>query len=128
MPLTMAVFTAASLGISGLPFMAGFVSKMSIMEGAAEKGEIFFILTLAASALLSLTYLLPVGYAAFAGKKVNPEFASADFSLTGEADLTMLIPLIATACISVALGIMPDLGVHFMELAQNAAAAVFGEV
>ena len=42
--------------------------------------------------------------------------------------MTMLIPLIATACISVALGIMPDLGVHFMELAQNAAAAVFGEV
>lgn len=51
MPLTMTAFTAASLGIAGLPFMVGFVSKLSIIQGAAQAGEPLYIATLVASAL-----------------------------------------------------------------------------
>ena len=125
MPLTMAAFTAASLGIAGLPFMAGFVSKMSIIEGAAENGQIFFILTLAASAMLSLTYLIPVCYIAFSGRGINPDFAGYHMGLEGEAGRAMLIPLLLTACISVLLGVAPDLGAHLLEMAERAASAVF---
>lgn len=97
MPLTMTAFTAASLGIAGLPFMVGFVSKLSIIQGAAQAGEPLYIATLVASALLSLTYLVPVCYIAFTGKDVNPDFAGYDGSMRGEASKPMLVPLVLTA-------------------------------
>ncbi|MEE0740736.1 MAG: monovalent cation/H+ antiporter subunit D family protein [Emergencia sp.] len=127
MPLTVIAFTLASLGIAGLPFFAGFVSKMNIMRGAAEMGQPFFVLTLAASALLSLTYLIPVGYVAFAGKNVNPEFlAYKGKKLSGEASALMLVPLMVTLVISVILGLMPDAGPELFTLAGQAAAEIFG--
>ncbi|MGN0659941.1 MAG: monovalent cation/H+ antiporter subunit D family protein [Emergencia sp.] len=126
MPLTMTAFTIASLGIAGLPFMVGFVSKLSIIQGAAQAGQPLFIATLIASALLSLTYLIPVCYIAFTGRDVNPDFAGYDGrSLSGEASRPMLIPLLITAVLSIALGVFPDLGAHLQTFAQQAAAAIF---
>jgi len=126
MPLTMTAFTAASLGIAGLPFIVGFVSKFNIIEGAAMAGKPFFIATLLASALLSLTYLIPVGYIAFSGRNVNPAFADYHgFTLRGEASKPMLIPILLTAAISIALGLYPDLGLHLYTFAESAAEAIF---
>lgn len=125
MPVTMLAFTAASLGIAGLPFMVGFVSKMSILQGAAQSGQLIFMLVLVASALLSLTYLVPVCYIAFTSKHVNPAFTSYNMKLDGEASKAMLVPLVLTAVISVILGIWPDAGVSLFTLAEQAATAVF---
>ncbi len=125
MPVTMTAFVAASLGIAGMPFMVGFVSKMSILQGAAQIGQPVFIGTLVASALLSLTYLIPVGYIAFASRDINPAFASYSMKLDGEANKAMLIPLVITAVISVILGFCPDAGAHLLTLAERAAETVF---
>ncbi len=126
MPLTMIAFTAASLGIAGLPFLVGFVSKMSILQGAAQAGKPLYIAVLIASALLSLTYLLPVTYIAFTGKNVNEAFVSYDGkSLKGEANRCMLVPLVLTAAISVLLGVMPDFGPGLLSFAQEAASEIF---
>ncbi len=125
MPLTMAAFTAASLGIAGLPFMVGFVSKLSIIQGAAQAGQPLLIATLVASALLALTYLLPVCYIAFSGRNIDPDFAGYTGSLRGEASKPMLIPLLFTAGVSILLGICPDLGAHLLTFAQQASSAVF---
>lgn len=126
MPLTAAAFTVASFGIAGLPFMAGFVSKMSILQGAAQAGKPLYAAVLIASALLSLTYLIPVTYIAFTGKNINPDFSVYDGkSLTGEADIKMLAPLVLTAVFSVILGIMPDFGVKLLTFAEAAAAEIF---
>ena len=127
MPLTMAAFTVASIGIAGMPFMVGFVSKMSIIEGAAEIGQPFFIVTLMASALLSLTVLVPVCYIAFSKRNINADFLDypAGTVLEGEANKAMLIPLLLTACISILLGIMPNAGPHLLQLAEMAAQSIF---
>ncbi|MGN0732704.1 MAG: monovalent cation/H+ antiporter subunit D family protein [Emergencia sp.] len=125
MPVTMAVFTAASLGIAGMPFLVGFVSKMNIMAGALEAGKPLFAAVLVASALLSLTYLVPVSYMAFSSKNVNPDFKEYNMDMKGEADWKMLVPLVITAVLSVILGVMPNFGVHLLDLAQAAAEAVF---
>lgn len=150
MPVTMTAFTAASLGIAGLPMMAGFVSKMSILQGAAESGGLLYMAALIASALLSLTYLVPVSYIAFTGKNVNPDFAGYGAGKLregsgekqtgtargcgrcrrrllpeGEAASMMLIPLLFTALLSVALGIMPDFGAKLFSFAQEAARQIF---
>ncbi|MDD6043130.1 MAG: monovalent cation/H+ antiporter subunit D family protein [Eubacteriaceae bacterium] len=125
MPLTMTAFTVASLGIAGLPFLVGFVSKMNIMAGAYAAGKPLFAIVLIASALLSLTYLVPVAYMAFSRKSINPDFRDYNMTLKGEADWKMLAPLVITACVSVLLGVMPNFGVHLFDLAQMAAEAVF---
>lgn len=127
MPLTMGAFSLASLGVAGLPFFAGFVSKMSIMRGSAEMGQTFFVLTLAASAMLSLTYLVPVGYVAFARKNVNPDFLPyRGKGLSGEASAAMLLPIFFTLAVSFILGFAPDAGAKLFTLAGRAAAEIFG--
>ena len=127
MPLTVTAFTAASLGIAGLPFMAGFVSKMNILAGAAAAGKLFYIVVLIASALLSLTYLIPVSYIAFSKKSPEPDFLSYDGkSLRGEADLRMLAPLVLTAALSMILGASPDFGAGLFSFAEAAASEIFG--
>lgn len=125
MPLTMTAFVVASLGIAGLPFMVGFVSKMGILQGAAQIGQPIFIATLVASALLSLTYLIPVGYIAFTERNVNEAFLPYHGGLEGEACKAMLVPLVITAGISVLLGIAPNFGAHLLTLAQQAGASIF---
>ncbi len=126
MPVTMCCFGVASLGIAGLPFAAGFVSKTGIIAGAAAAGRPIYIAVLIASALLSLTYLVPVVYLAFSGKNVNPAYLSYDGkSLRGEAGKLMLIPLMVTAAVSVLLGVAPDLGAGLLSFAGEAAREIF---
>lgn len=125
MPLTMTVFTVASLGIAGLPFLVGFVSKMNIMAGAFDAGKPLFVVVLIASALLALTYLVPVSYIAFTSKNINSDFEDYHMSLKGEANWKMLVPLIITGILSIILGVMPNFGVHLFDLAQMAAESIF---
>lgn len=122
MPVTMAAFTIASLGIAGVPFLVGFISKISIIQGAAQAGQPLFIATLIASGLLSLTYLMPVCYMAF-GKTEGEKIS---VSLTTEADKKMLIPIVITAALSIILGLMPNFGAGLLSLAENASEAIFG--
>lgn len=121
MPVTMISFTLASLGIAGFPFFVGFVSKANILMGAAAAGKPLFAATLIASALLAITYLMPVVYVAFKSDVVNPEFPE-----LGDSSYPMLIPLCITAGISVILGIAPNFGLHLYDLATIASAAIFG--
>jgi multicomponent Na+:H+ antiporter subunit D len=65
MPVTFTCFTAASLGLAGLPLMAGFVSKLNLLSGAMDMGKPFFAVVLIAAALLALSYLIPVVQMAF---------------------------------------------------------------
>lgn len=125
MPLTMTAFTVASLGIAGLPFFVGFISKMSIIEGAAQAGKPIFIATLIASALLSLTYLVPVSYIAFSRKDINTDYIGYSYNLKGEAAKSMLVPILITAFISVMLGVAPNFGADLLKLATMASEAIF---
>lgn len=119
MPITMACFTIASLGIAGMPFIVGFISKWNIALGALQMGHWFYIVVLVASALLGLSYLMPVAYLAFF--KSN---AQGNFKTYGEASKWMLIPICVTAALSVILGIMPNFGVHLYDLASMAADSI----
>lgn len=120
MPLTMSAFTVASLGIAGFPFFVGFVSKANIISGALMSGRIVFAVTLIVSALLALTYLMPVIMIAFKRDVINPEFA-----VFGEANKMMLVPLVITAVISVILGVAPNFGLHLLDFAYEAGKAIF---
>lgn len=120
MPVTMTAFAAASVGIAGFPFFVGFVSKASIIVGAVQTGRPVFVATLIASALLALTYLMPVVLIAFKKNVDNP-----DFRERGEAAPAMLVPLVITAVISIVLGVFPNAGLQLFRLAMMAAESVF---
>ena len=88
--------------------------------GAVSMGKPVFVATLIASALLALTYLMPVVLVAFKKNVDNPEFEEG-----GDAAPAMLIPLVITAVISIILGIAPNAGLHLFDLAVMAGNQIF---
>jgi multicomponent Na+:H+ antiporter subunit D len=147
MPATFTCFATVSLGIAGLPMMAGFVTKMNILQGAWMMGKPFFMATLVAAALLALTYLMPVVQMAF-GKGTAGQVPAHKHGQGGhgghgghghgyghgehghggkagfDAAPAMLVPLMITAVIAIILGCEPNAGVHLYDLAQMAAEAI----
>jgi multicomponent Na+:H+ antiporter subunit D len=60
MPLTTGAFTIASLGMMGIPFTAGAVSKKWLTEGAGIAGMQWVVWVLWTSSLLNAAYFLPI--------------------------------------------------------------------
>ena len=133
MPVTFACFGIASMGIAGLPLIAGFVSKMNIVRGAWVSGQPLFVATLVCAALLALTYLIPVVVTGFmkpvedttAPIHMEEHHGSGAFGIRTEASYPMLVPIIATAILSVIFGTAPNLGLHLYDFAVLAAQSIF---
>jgi len=109
MPVTIWCYTFASAALIGIPPASGFISKWYLATGALDSGiELFSWLgpvVLLTSALLTAGYLLPI--------TVNGFLPGADFDYASlqkkEPNLTMLLPLLILALLSVVLGIFPNL-------------------
>ena len=65
MPLTMATFSVAALGMIGLPPLAGFISKWYLGIGAVEAGQSWAVWLLVVSSMLNAAYFLPILYRAW---------------------------------------------------------------
>ena len=65
MPLTMAAFVVAGLGIIGVPGTAGFISKWYLALGALEKGYWPLVFLIVASSLIAVVYIGRVVEAAY---------------------------------------------------------------
>ncbi|WP_256287910.1 cation:proton antiporter [Halobellus inordinatus] len=65
MPVTMAAFAVASVGMAGLPLVAGFVSKWYLLIGSLDAGNAVFAGVLLVSGLLNVGYFWPIVYQAF---------------------------------------------------------------
>ncbi len=111
MPFTFGAFALASLSMIGVPPVGGFVSKLYLLVGTLDAGSIGLLVVLVVSSLLNAAYFVPVVYQAFFGP---PPVADAGRSY-GEAPPAVLIPLCLTAVISGALGLWPDLFMHFAQ-------------
>jgi len=103
MPLTMAAFTVAALGMIGLPPFAGFVSKWYLGVGGLEAGQGWVVLVLAASSLLNAAYFMPILRAAWLEPRVEPW----PHEVRGryEAALGLLVPPLVTAALVVLAGL-----------------------
>ncbi|MBE0467523.1 MAG: monovalent cation/H+ antiporter subunit D family protein, partial [Candidatus Desulforudis sp.] len=144
MPLTFAAFTIGSIAITGMPLMVGFISKWNLGVGAVQAGQPVFIAVLIGSALLNTAYFFPIVYRAYFGRPreetapaehgaahAGPGAAHAEHAAAhdhhadhGEARGAMLYPLLITAVIAFTLGVVPNLGLHFWDLANMATNAV----
>ena len=113
MPFTFAAFGIASLSMIGAPPVAGFVTKWKLLVGAMEmpSHSIGILLVLLASTLLNVGYFAPITYKAFFGKRPAGEA----YAGIKEAPLTMVVPIMIAAIISVVIGIYPDFMMNFVK-------------
>src|ERR1035438_9499786 len=109
MPFTFGAFALASLSMIGVPPVGGFISKLYLLVGALDAGSIGILAVLIVSTLLNAAYFVPVVYQGFFGEPAAGEPAL----VRREAPLLLLIPLCATAVISVLIGVFPDLIMQF---------------
>jgi NADH-quinone oxidoreductase subunit L/multicomponent Na+:H+ antiporter subunit D len=65
MPATMVAFAVASLGMAGIPLVAGFVSKWYLLIGSVSAGQVVFAVALLVSGVLNIAYFWPIVYQAF---------------------------------------------------------------
>jgi multicomponent Na+:H+ antiporter subunit D len=122
MPLTMAAFTIAALGIVGVPPLSGFISKWMLGVGILEAGHPLMLLVLLGGALLAALYLLqPVWMAYF-----HAADGKAQARRQPEAPVSTLVPLAAATLLSILFGLAAALPWLPMSLAERAVAAFFG--
>lgn len=119
MPITLGAFALASLGLAGVPPLGGFVSKWYLGLGTLKVDQPIILAVLLLSGLLNAAYLMPIVARAFLG-------SAKDFHRFDEVSPLMLLPLLATAALSLALGLFPDGLFQFFGLASAVAASVIG--
>ena len=96
MPLTMGAFTVASLGMAGIPLVAGFVSKYYMLLGGIQMGAeltpvaYYLVGALLLSGVLNIAYFWPVIYTAFFEAEEDHDAKPlVDFRIGGESRSTL---------------------------------------
>lgn len=118
MPITMASFTVAALGLAGIPPLAGFFSKWLLGIGAVEGGQAWAALLYVTSGALAVGYMAPIVLRA-----VRP---SASERVEGpESDLVLLWPIVAVALLTVLFGVLAGVPGSPVEWAARAVAPSF---
>ncbi|MDT8357269.1 MAG: proton-conducting transporter membrane subunit [Methanomicrobiaceae archaeon] len=120
MPVTVLMFSAAAIGICGLPPLCGMISKIYLAIGAVEGGMIALLLVLITSAVLNVAYFFPIIYTMAVDQPADPSSLDA----VTEPPLPMLVPIILTALLSMLIFLFPS--VPFMDLIQIAVAEITG--
>ncbi|MGH1417808.1 MAG: monovalent cation/H+ antiporter subunit D family protein [Hyphomicrobiaceae bacterium] len=99
MPITMAAFVVAGLGLMGVPGTAGFVSKWYLAVGAIDAGMTTLVFLIVASSLLAVVYIGRVVEVAYFRE---PSTAVAE---TSDPPWSMLLPLLVLAAATIYLGL-----------------------
>ena len=108
MPITMAAFFIASLGIIGVPPTGGTWSKWYLLMGTMEAEQWILMTVLMISSLLNIAYLLPIPIRAFfPGDTAPSSDITSNFTIK-EAPLPSLIALSVTCVASVILFVYPQ--------------------
>ncbi len=109
MPITMLAFTVAAVGIIGLPPVAGWVSKWYLMQGFLQQPSLIHIIfagVFITSSIIELGYFTPPIYLAYFAKEEKQSNPTSNPTKLGtEAPLTMLVPMVIVACISLLFGL-----------------------
>lgn len=125
MPLTMAAFTIAGIGMIGIPPTAGFVTKWHIGLGAVEAGQPWVLGVLAVSSLLNAAYFLPPIAAAWFRPADEDRPARPPAQGRFEIDLWLLLPPVATAASVVLLGLFAAAPLSPLSWADFIARSIF---
>ena len=98
MPITMAAFTIAGLGLVGTPGTSGFISKWYLALGALDKGWWVLVFLIVGSSLIALVYVGRVLEVAWLHEP------SAAIETTNDPPLSMLVPIVVLAVATIYFG------------------------
>lgn len=117
MPLTMAAFSIAALGMIGIPPTAGFISKWYLGSGAAAAGQWWVIGLLVTSSVLNAIYFLPIVVAAWF---LPPPDAWPHQRKRGrlETSVSLLVPPLVTAAATLLVGLLAGLPISPLQWAK----------
>jgi multicomponent Na+:H+ antiporter subunit D len=99
MPVTGGTAAVASLSVAGLPPLAGFWSKLLIVIALWKAGQVVFAVIAVLTSLVTLAYFLSLQRKVFFGT-ILPEWSE-----VREAGPGYLVPALALAAITVAIGL-----------------------
>jgi len=124
MPWTMAAFAIASLGMIGVPPLAGFISKWYLGMGAVEVGQFWVLGVLMLSSGLNAAYFLPILYTAyFEDRPQSWPHDEPDGRL--ETRPTLLWSTLATAALVVMVGVFAAAPVSPVEWVEIVIARIY---
>jgi multicomponent Na+:H+ antiporter subunit D len=108
MPWVFAAFGLASLSMIGVPPVGGFVSKWYLALGTLDIHSRILLAGILLSSLLNAVYFIEVIVRAFYSRPPGGNLAITCARGSSSVLALMLVPLLATAMISVLLGLWPD--------------------
>jgi len=120
MPWTMGAFTLSGLSLIGVPFTAGFVSKLNLAVAAWDAGLTWAVGIIMISSILALIY---IGRVLLLAYFKSPPEVNGQVVARNEAPLTMLVPMWALALASVFIGVEAD---FIVDAATRAAETLLG--
>ncbi len=105
MPLTMGAFTVSGLSLIGVPFTAGFVSKINLAGAAADAGWWWAVGIIMITSILALVY---IGRVLLLAYFQSPPSVNGTVVARNEAPAAMLLPMWGLALTSIFVGIESD--------------------
>jgi multicomponent Na+:H+ antiporter subunit D len=109
MPVTCAAFAIGALGISGLPPIAGWISKWYLIEGFLDIGRPWHASIFIISTIIEIGFLSPPILYAYFGTRYTNQEQQQEGLFKFEAPLDMLIPVAVVAVLSVTFGLFGSL-------------------
>ena len=105
MPVTHLTFLIACLAIAGIPPFAGFFSKEEILQAAYQSNKAIFGVAILTAAITAF-YMFRLYFNIFWSKEYHAHSAGHD-AHHGEAPVTMKLPLLILALLSICVGMIP---------------------
>lgn len=115
MPITFAAFAIGAMSVTGLPPTGGLLSKLYLVWGAADAGEIVLLCVYLISSILNGVYFFPIIHRAF----FRPAPVGETIVKFDEAPWACVLPLSITAVSSVLLFFFPGLLFQLAGLMTN---------
>jgi NADH-quinone oxidoreductase subunit L len=106
MPVTHVAFLIACLAIAGIPPFAGFFSKEEILQAAFQSNKAIFIMGVATAAITAF-YMFRLYFNIFWSKEYHSHHDHGHEEPHSEGTVTMKIPLIILALLSIGAGFVP---------------------
>ena len=115
MPITATAALIGFLTITGIPPTTGFVSEFLIFAGSFNGAfQANSMLKIALSFLAVVSTALTAGYSLWAVRRIFFGKLPTELVDVKEAPLTMIIPVLVLAAISIIIGIFPDIVEHLL--------------
>jgi len=103
MPLTMACFFIGTFSLSGIPPLAGFLSKLTLIIASVDAHLWWLLVLTLLTSLFTVFYAVRAAYTVFWGEEKSEVIKEAK-----EAPLSMLLPIVVFAALSFLLGVYPQ--------------------